>query len=255
MRPSLICLEHGRPPAPLHGSAEFPGAAFPKRPHESCRPLSPGIPPWKRRPLRFTRFMACFMACFMAMIAQITAPAIVRASAAPFPGGRHEGSAVPPDFKVVAQYAAGESDWKSWTVTLGSQGRGTQSVYGEKPRPLTLTAAQMRSLIACVREQRFWRLRREYPTEALDGPTLLLTVTSHGRTHRVVVLLPSPVPQGGDIGRFLRVWSEVLRLVPSPNPDQTPTAYITPTAYTFWPDATCHVALQGRVAVPFRCRR
>ena len=150
-----------------------------------------------------------------------TAPAVALASVPSHPGGGNQTATIPANLQVVAEYGSGESDWKSWTVTIGSDGRVTQSIYGEPPRSRTLSRTQLEILVATIRTQKFWRLRPEYLAEATDVPTLILSVTGHGRPHRVRVLLDPLVPQDADVQRFLRVWSEVLRLVPSPNAGQT----------------------------------
>ena len=129
-------------------------------------------------------------------------------------------------FKIVAEYGSGESNAEPWTTTIYANRDAIQTVYGKRGKSVKLSTRQVRQLMAALRKERFWGLANEYPIEAKDGPTLILTVTARGRSRRVTVFLPSDKPKNEEVRRFLRVWALVLTLVPSPNPGQTPAGYI-----------------------------
>ena len=145
---------------------------------------------------------------------------------------------IPSDFRIVAQYGAGYSPWKSWKVTItgdgivakegGFQGggsaaeeRGTKEQSGQT----TLSGTDLRELLAEIKEADFYGLREEYSYSVTDNPTLVLTITQNKRTHRVSVYAYNHLKDDKDVKRFLRVWSKLLRKVPSPNPDDKPDDY------------------------------
>jgi hypothetical protein len=69
---------------------------------------------------------------------------------------------------------------------------------------------------------------RQYKATVTDLATLVLEVTAGKKIHRVLVyghnFLTAKEDQDA-VDRFLGVWSEVLRAVLAPNPDQKPDQY------------------------------
>jgi hypothetical protein len=55
-----------------------------------------------------------------------------------------------------------------------------------------------------------------------DNPKLLLTITLDKKTHEVSVYAPGYLEKNQEMKRFFKVWSEVLRDVPSPSVEQKP---------------------------------
>lgn len=135
--------------------------------------------------------------------------------------------AIPADFKLVAKYDAGYSQWKSWRSTITRDGRVRKEVLGDKrtTEEAKLSQDDLSALLAAVEAADFHALKETYEYDILDNPTLSLTVTLHGKTHDVSVYAPRFQRNGKEVRRFLDVWSEVLRKVPAPNPEQTPDQY------------------------------
>ena len=167
-------------------------------------------------------FLILFASFFVLSI-----PLGASAAANSWHGTKLEGvrSKIPHGFKIVAQYGPGESDSKWWTTTIYANRRAIQTVYGKRGKIVQLSTRQVGQLVAALRKERFWDLSNEYPIEAKDGPTLILTATANGHSRRVAVFLPSDKPKNKEVLRFLRLWALVLTLVPSPNREQTPAAY------------------------------
>jgi hypothetical protein len=139
---------------------------------------------------------------------------------------------IPSDFKLVARYYPGYSSWKPWRCTITADGKVTQEVFGMKTdskMESRLAAEDVRSLAARVNEAQFFNLKKRYEPKikVTDNPTLELMVTWQNKTHEVDVYAPNfeEMPQDKEVKRFFRVWSEVLRKVPSPNPKQKPELY------------------------------
>jgi hypothetical protein len=135
---------------------------------------------------------------------------------------------VPEDLKIVAQYGAGLSDWKSWKYTIEPGGMVSQEIYdsGDNPGNKTkLSEGAVRSIWSKIEEARFFDLQERYSGKITDCPTLVLTVTANKKTRRVVVYAPTAVKERDAVARFDKVWSEILRKLPSPNPEQKPDSY------------------------------
>ncbi len=133
---------------------------------------------------------------------------------------------VPEDLKISARYGAGLSDWKSWTVTIGQDGRTQQEVHYRAGRMKTflskLTERDLRELWGKIEAARFFDLEPRYTHPVTDCPTMILKVTANKKTYEVSVYAAQFVEDKAAVKRFQSVWSEVLRKVPSPNPDQKP---------------------------------
>lgn len=141
----------------------------------------------------------------------------------------------PDDFKIVAQYDPGYSDWLRWQYTITADGKVAQDIGpggrggGERFEKQTkLSKDDIGALVAKVKGADFFKLKEQYKGGVTDQPTLVLEVTMDKKTHRVLVYgyrhLKEKENQNA-VDRFLSVWSEVIRKVPAPNPDQKPDLY------------------------------
>ena len=131
---------------------------------------------------------------------------------------------IPSDFKIVARYVRGYSSWKSWETTITSDGKVVQEILASKDakKRIKLAKDDMNALLALVNEANFSALKERYDYLVTDNPTLILTITMDKKTHKVSVYAPAFLEKNEEVERFLKVWSEVLRKVPSPNPGQKP---------------------------------
>jgi hypothetical protein len=138
-----------------------------------------------------------------------------------------EDNPLPCDFKINAEYGAGYSSWTSWEVTITGDGRVLQEYFDEKQvkKRSSISKADLRALWVKINEASFFKLQPEYSVDVEDNPTLIMTITANKMTHRVMVYAPDHLEDHKDVKRFFRVWSEVLKKVPSPNPDQKPDLY------------------------------
>jgi len=75
-------------------------------------------------------------------------------------------------------------------------------------------------LVKAVQDSRFYLLEERYSYEVTDNPTLILRVTMNRRSHEVMEYAPDHLKQSEEVAAFLKVWNQVLRYVPSPNPGQ-----------------------------------
>jgi hypothetical protein len=88
-----------------------------------------------------------------------------------------------------------------------------------------LSKDESRDLLAKIKEADFFALKERYEHNVTDNPTLILKVTLDKKSHEVVVYAPGHVEKNKEVKRFFKVWSEVLKKIPSPNPDQKPELY------------------------------
>ncbi len=132
--------------------------------------------------------------------------------------------AIPADFKIVARYDPGHCDLSIWHATITADGKVTHEVP-RRPE-IRLSAEDMNDLLTAVKEAKFSELPQLPVPLAGFGPDLiLLTVTAEGKKHEVLVHNYSEVKDGkakDELKRFAKVWREVLKKVPTPNPSQTP---------------------------------
>jgi hypothetical protein len=132
---------------------------------------------------------------------------------------------IPGDFEIVAEYYPGYSNWIRWTTTITADGKVVQQPWGSKKNESRLTEKDLHDLIGKVKEANFFALKGRYAVTATDCPTLLLTVTRDKKTCKVAVYCADLLRSNKEVGRFLQVWSELLRKVASPNPEQKPGLY------------------------------
>jgi hypothetical protein len=134
--------------------------------------------------------------------------------------------AVPDDFKIFAQYGPGYSDWKAWKTTITGRGEVTQDVRGkvdwESEKLPSLTQSDLKELLAKIKEADFFKLEKNYKYNVTDNPTLILKITMNKKTHEVSVYAPRHLKKEEGVKSFLKVWDELLKKAPSPNPEQKP---------------------------------
>jgi hypothetical protein len=134
------------------------------------------------------------------------------------------------DFKIVAQFGPGLSDWKPWKCTITGDGKVIKEpgFHGNSKKRIkdTLSKKDIIDLAAKIKETEFFGMREEYVRPKLtDNPTLVLTITQNCKTHKVKIYAPDFQKENKEVKRFLRAWAEVLMKVPPPNPDQKPEQY------------------------------
>jgi hypothetical protein len=129
---------------------------------------------------------------------------------------------VPSDFKIVAEYGAGYSVRASWKCTIAADGKVTQEIYDldNTKKESRLTEADLGALLKKIQEADFFSLKNKYDFSVEDNPTLVLNITLNGKSHEVVVYAPDHQKKNKEVRRFLRLWSQILRKVPSPNAEQ-----------------------------------
>lgn len=140
-----------------------------------------------------------------------------------------QGDRPPKDFVLVAEFEQGYGPWSPWKVTVGGDGNAIQEVRSSTPpretlesKRLTLTRYALSQLLAKVEDARFFTLAKSYSYAVTDSPTLVLRVTMNGKSHEVSVYAPGDQKDKEEVRRFLGIWNEVLRRIPSPNADQKP---------------------------------
>jgi hypothetical protein len=151
----------------------------------------------------------------------------------PLPAGKPE--PIPNDFKILARYSPGFSDWLSWEDTITADGKVAQVVgpLGSSPakqqKQMAMTKRDLSALVARVKEVQFFQLKHRYSNDDVTCmPTLFVAVTAANQTHTVEVYAYHFIKEKTDragVDRFLKVWTEVLARVPCPNPQQGPDMY------------------------------
>jgi hypothetical protein len=133
----------------------------------------------------------------------------------------------PNDLQIVAQYGAGYSHLMSWRYTITGDGKVDKEIYDAdtNQKQTTLSKEDLADILAKFKEAEFHDLRKEYFPAVSDFDTLILAITQNNKTQKVVVYAPALQEEDQEVKRFLRVWSEILRKVPSPNPEQKPELY------------------------------
>jgi hypothetical protein len=135
------------------------------------------------------------------------------------------------NYKIVATFSPGYSPWKPWETTISSNGDVQQVIYPwlrdenvTKPKIIAfkLSIQDLHDLIAVIEDENFFNLKSKYSRPETDGPTLVIAVSTPGKTHEVSVYFPHLMIGKSEIKRFIKIWDEVLRKVPAPNKGQTP---------------------------------
>ena len=140
------------------------------------------------------------------------------------PGNVFASSVVPDNFKVIAHYAPGYSDWKPWEATITQDGKVSQTTYifgdnenTEIIKTFSLSEHALTNLIDAIKEPDFFSIKERFSYPVTHNETLFLSVTMGQASHEVSVYAPSHLKKRTDVKRFLAVWDEVLKKVPSPN--------------------------------------
>jgi hypothetical protein len=141
--------------------------------------------------------------------------------------GQTQDKPIPSDFRIVAEYGCGYSDWVSWKCTITGDGKVAQEIYDleDAKRSSKLAVADLRDLLRKIREADFFALKKRYDFSVTDNPTLVLSITLGGKIHDALVYAPDHQKKNKEVRRFFRVWSEILRKVPSPNAEDKPEHY------------------------------
>ncbi|MGC3989848.1 MAG: hypothetical protein QM796_09265 [Chthoniobacteraceae bacterium] len=145
---------------------------------------------------------------------------------------KSEPIAIPKDFILYAEYGPGYSNWHPWKLTINSDGGVSQEIYTYSSEHETidrkvfhLTKDDVQQLVALVRVTRFFAIKDKYEGDLSKDPTddvtLILQVMMEGKSHAISVYAPE-FKKNGEVQRFLKLWNEVLRKVPAPNPEQKP---------------------------------
>jgi hypothetical protein len=140
---------------------------------------------------------------------------------------------VPEDFEVIAGYSAGFGPWMSWTYKIHADGNVAQEHLGgrgsgkDATKQTKLNKEEIDTLWAKVKSAQFFNLKQDYKATITDQDTLTLKITRSKQTHQVAIYgyQDLPAPDRNDVNRFLGIWAEVIRLIPPPNPEQTPDLY------------------------------
>jgi hypothetical protein len=132
--------------------------------------------------------------------------------------------AIPADFEIVAEYYPGFSRWKRWETTITADGKVAQ-VSQVSAKESRLTERDLHDLLEKVEEADFFALEELYEEYVYDLATLKVTVTRNNKFRKVSVYGAGPNKNAKEVTRFLRVWTEILRKVPSTNPEQKPELY------------------------------
>jgi hypothetical protein len=80
----------------------------------------------------------------------------------------------------------------------------------------------LKGIIAKITESNFFAIPEDLSTDGRDIPTLILSVTMNQKSHLVMVSAADHIEDKDGVARFMRVWSEVMRKIPSPDSVQTP---------------------------------
>ena len=135
---------------------------------------------------------------------------------------------LPDDYTIVATYGSGYSDWEPWQVTITRDGKAVQEIYtypgGIKEvtrKEVVLQKEDLLQFVNKVKESRFFSLNKRYSYSVTDHDTLILDITMYENSHKVMVYAPFYLKNNDDVKRFMKVWNEVLRKVPSPNVEKT----------------------------------
>jgi hypothetical protein len=134
-------------------------------------------------------------------------------------------SPVPSDFRITIRDYPGLSEWKAFETTITADGAVQQKVLldsgGWRHKRASISTRAVAHLFDVVQKQRFFSLAAEYPTDAEDCATFVISVHASGHTHSVTFATCFP-SRGSEAewNRFLRVWAAALRAYPSPNKEQ-----------------------------------
>ena len=94
---------------------------------------------------------------------------------------------VPRDFRItIEDHAARQRD--SFDTTISADGTVQQRVLlndGWHHRRAVISQAAVSQLFDVIEKQRFFSLAANYPTDAFDCDTFVISIRANGRSHRV----------------------------------------------------------------------
>jgi hypothetical protein len=137
---------------------------------------------------------------------------------------------VPSDFRITIHDYPGLSEWKAFETTITADGAVRQKVLlgsgGWRHKRASISPHAAAQLFDVVEEQRFFSLAAEYPGDAEDCATFVISVRASGQNHSVTFATCFR-SRGSKVERkrFLRVWAAALRAYPSPNKEQNAKEY------------------------------
>ena len=139
-----------------------------------------------------------------------------------------ETNAVPSDFKLSAEYRQGFSEWKPWKVIITADGKVLREIGtsrggkdGATQKTSVFSTKELQQLVEAVRTSQFFTLKNNYGYGVTDNPTLIVHVTMNGKSHEVEVYAPDYLKDNKEVKRFMKLWNELLRKVPSPNGEKS----------------------------------
>ena len=152
--------------------------------------------------------------------------------------GLRADDAIPRDFRLTAEYypalpnlgvdGPGLPHWNRWMLTGTADGKARQetqrsprgSPKGISKRSVRLTRRDLERLVTTVRASNFYFMAADYAFEVSPASALVLRITMDERSHEVTVYGPERLKQDPEVAAFLRIWNELVTLVPPPNPGQ-----------------------------------
>jgi hypothetical protein len=172
----------------------------------------------------------------MLMIRAVAAICVILVSLS-VPSAPAAGDAIPRDFRLTAEYYpplpdfgsdGSGSSWHRWMLTVTANGTALQetqrsprgSTKGISRRSVRLAPSDLARLVATARASNFHLLAADYAFQVSPSAALVLRITMDGRSHEVTVYAPDTLRRDAEVAAFLRIWNEVVTLVPPPNRGQ-----------------------------------
>src|SRR2546425_586974 len=87
-------------------------------------------------------------------------------------------------------------------------------------RSVRLTRRDLERLVTTVRASNFYFMAPDYAFEVSHASALVLRISLDGRYHEVTVYAPDKLKHDPEVAAFLRIWNDLVTLVPPPNPGQ-----------------------------------
>src|SRR5438876_727640 len=123
---------------------------------------------------------------------------------------------------------SGLPQWNRWTLTVTSDGKALQetqrsprgSPKGITRRSVRLTRGDLERLVTTVRASNFYFMAPDYAFEVSHASALVLRISLDARYHEVTVYAPDKLKHDPEVAAFLRIWNDLVTLVPPPNPGQ-----------------------------------
>jgi hypothetical protein len=138
----------------------------------------------------------------------------------------------PPPLWIHAQfYPGGEGPPDPWELTIAGCGDAMQQTFVYSTtgkirnktisKSFALSRQDLAELISIVKDAKFFDLPEEISETGFDHyATIELRIVMGGQTHYSSFFAPNQKENREALARFWKVWSAVLKKVPSPNRDQ-----------------------------------